>query len=119
METRKMKNGEPNGVQQVTLVDDDAAVRESVRQPFGRDERFAVLSEHARATDALKQLTDMPPDQQPDLVLLDISMPGMDGIECCCELRGRFPDLVIAMFTARQVSDCFERPGWPVRTLTL
>jgi hypothetical protein len=60
METRKMKNGERNGVQQFTLVDDDCGVRESVRQLLKRDERFAVLSEHARAKDALKKLTDMP-----------------------------------------------------------
>jgi DNA-binding NarL/FixJ family response regulator len=102
------ENAERNGVQRVTLVDDDAAVRESLRQWFQRDERFAVLSEHARAKDALKQLTDMPSDQQPDLVLLDISMPVMDGIGCCGALRERFPDLTIAMFTASSVRNCFE-----------
>jgi DNA-binding NarL/FixJ family response regulator len=104
MPTLKGKNGEPNGVSRITLVDDDSTVRRSLKQLFARDERFAVLSEHARAKDALTQLIDMPPDRQPHLVLLDISMPGMDGIECCCELRERFPDLVIAMFTARRLA---------------
>jgi two-component system response regulator MprA len=74
-----------------------------VRQRLKRDDLFAVLSEHARAKDALNQLTDMPPDQQPHLVLLDITMPSVDGIECCCELRERFPDLTIAMFTAKRL----------------
>jgi len=101
-------NGERNGVRRGMIVDEDCAVRLSSRQIFARDDRFAVVSEHARATDALKHLTEMPGGQLPDMVLLDISMPGMDGIECCQELRTRFPDLVIAMFTARQASDCFE-----------
>jgi DNA-binding NarL/FixJ family response regulator len=108
VKTRKPLTGERNGVQQVTLVDDDAGGRESLRLLFRRDERFAVLSEHARAKDALKQLTNMPPNQHPHLVLLDISMPGMDGIECCAGLRERFPDLKIAMFTASSVRNCFE-----------
>jgi len=103
-ETLTMKNQQHIKAIQVTLVDDDDGVRESLRQLLKRDERFAVWSEHARAKDALKQLTDMPANQLPHLVLLDISMPGMDGIECCCELRQRFPDLVIAMFTARRLA---------------
>lgn len=90
-------------MKRVTLVDDDCGVRESLRQLYKRDDLFTVLSEHARAKDANKQLTYTPPDQQPHLVLLDIAMPGMDGIECCGELRQRFPDLVIAMFTARRL----------------
>jgi len=111
METRKLKNGERKGAKRatrVTLADDDCGVRQSLRQLFSRDERFAVLSKHARAKDALKQLTDLPPDRQPDLVLLDFSMPGMDGIECCYELRERFPDLVIAMFTGTSARKGFE-----------
>jgi len=101
-------HGERHGARRVMTVDDDCAVRQSLRQIFARNECFAVVSEHARAKDAIHKLTDMPTDQQPHLVLLDIAMPGMDGIECCCELRARFPELVIAMFTGRSVSDCFE-----------
>jgi len=95
---------ERNGARRVMLVDDDCAVRLSVRQIFVRDDHFAVVSEHARATDALKHLTEMPGGQLPDMVLLDISMPGMDGIACCHELRELFPKLVIAMFTARKLA---------------
>jgi len=85
-------------------VDDDCAVRLSLRQIFDRDDRFAVVSEHARAKDAIHKLTDMQTDQQPDLALLDITMPGMDGIECCSALRARFPGQVIAMFTGRRLA---------------
>jgi len=101
-------HGERHGARRVMTVDDDCAVRLSLRQILDRDERFVVVSEHARAKDAIHKLTDMPAEQQPHLVLLDITMPGMDGIECCCELRARIPRTVIAMFTGRAVSDCFE-----------
>ncbi len=101
-------HGERHGARRVVIVDDDCAVRLSLRQIFARDDRFAVVSEHARAKDAIHKLTDMPTDQLPDLVLLDITMPGMDGIECCHELRTYFPKLVIAMFTARRLP-CFPQ----------
>jgi DNA-binding NarL/FixJ family response regulator len=41
-------------------------------------------------------------------MLLDITMPGMDGIECCHLMREKFPNLVIAMFTGRSVRDYFD-----------
>ncbi len=99
---------EGNGARRVMIVDDDGAVRQSLSQIFDRDERFAVVSEHGCAKDAIHKLNDMPTDQQPHLVLLDISMPGMDGIECCSELRTRFPGLVIAMFTGRRLASFAE-----------
>ena len=102
------KHRERNGARRVMIVDDDCAVRLSLRQIFFRAGRFVVASEHARGDDAIHKLTDMPTDQQPDLVLLDITMPRMDGIECCSELRARSPGLIIAMFTGRSVRECFD-----------
>ena len=97
-----------NGVRRIMMVDDDAGVRESLRQLFKHDKRFSVVSEHARAKDAINKLTDLHPKQRPDLVLLDIVMPGMDGISACWKLRRYFPSLTIAMFTARTAATCFE-----------
>jgi len=101
-------HGEGNGARRVMIVDDDGAVRQSLRQIFDRDERFAVVSEHGCGKDAIHKLNDMPTHRKPHLALLDITMPGMDGIKCCQELRTCFPELMIAMFTGRLVSDCFE-----------
>jgi|GEM_PF-2135511 len=48
-------NGERNGAARMLIVDDDCAVRLSVRQIFARDDRFAVVvSEHARGKDAIR-----------------------------------------------------------------
>jgi len=90
------------------LVDDDAGVRQALQQKFARDERLAVVSEHACARDAIQHLTDMPTKERPDIALLDIKMRGMDGIECCHRMREQLPNLVIAMFTGRSVRDYFD-----------
>ena len=57
----------------------------------------------------MKVLPALPAEQEPDLVLLDIKMPGMSGIQSCDELRRLFPTLIIAMHTARPAQECFEK----------
>jgi len=57
--------------------------------------------------DGLAKLQDRPPD----LVILDIMMPGMDGIETCRRMRGHAPtaDIPIVMFSALSSDDDIER----------
>src|SRR5262249_30574496 len=59
----------------VLVVDDDAAVRDTLRRPLERDGLTVVEAEHGRA--ALGQLAR----RRPALILLDLTMPIMDGFE--------------------------------------
>ena len=64
-----------------------------------------VLSVTSNGEEALKQIMD---DQHPDLVLLDLMMPGMDGYEVCRKIRQRYTpnDMPVIIITARnQVAD--------------
>lgn len=79
----------------VLIVDDDPLVRELLGEVLGSDAfdlRFA-----ADGPTALQEVEA----ELPDLVLLDVMMPGMDGFEVCRRLRHVHPHLRIVILTAR------------------
>ncbi|HWM03302.1 MAG TPA: response regulator transcription factor, partial [Actinophytocola sp.] len=81
------------------LVEDDPRIREALRLALV-DEGYQVL-EAATGEDALARLdTD---DAPPDVVLLDLMLPGMDGLRVCAQIRER-GDLPIIIVTARTES---------------
>ncbi|MBV9823485.1 MAG: response regulator transcription factor [Actinobacteria bacterium] len=81
-------------VAQVLVVDDDATVAEVV---IGYLERAGHHARHvSTGTDALAQVRALPPD----LMLLDLMLPGVDGIEVCRQVRSEHPDLRVLMLTA-------------------
>ncbi|MGF7238485.1 MAG: response regulator transcription factor [Frankia sp.] len=79
----------------VLVVDDDAAVRESLERSL-RFEGYDVSA----ARDGLEAL-DVVTADHPDIVVLDVMMPRMDGLEACRQLRARGEDLPVLMLTAR------------------
>lgn len=79
----------------LVLVDDHAIVREGLRTIL-EAEGFEVVGEAADAETAL----ELVPVVDPDVVLLDLLMPGMDGIEAIRRLRARDPNRKILMLTS-------------------
>jgi DNA-binding NarL/FixJ family response regulator len=100
------RNGKINARSKVLLVDDDPAVLAALAAALGK--HFEVAARCTSGEEALKVMTTMPVERRPDLVLLDIKMPGRGGIACCRELRKLFPNLLIAMHTAMAVQERFE-----------
>ena len=78
----------------VLLVDDHALVRSAIRQALQAPD-IEVVGEAANAEEALQ----MAPMLRPDLLLLDIDLPGLSGIEAVRELAPRLPDTRIVMLT--------------------
>lgn len=80
-------------MKQILVVDDEKNIRESITGIL-QDEGFHVTtaSDGTQALDAIN-------DDKPDLVLLDIWMPGMDGIETLKQLRARYEDLQVIMMS--------------------
>jgi DNA-binding NarL/FixJ family response regulator len=78
----------------VLLVDDHALVRPALRQALEAP-AVTVVGEARSAEEAL----EMAPRLRPDLVLLDIDLPGMTGIEAVRELAPRLPETRIVMLT--------------------
>ncbi|NWF56894.1 MAG: sigma-54-dependent Fis family transcriptional regulator [Syntrophaceae bacterium] len=78
---------------QILVVDDEERIRQSLNGIL-KDEGYAVL-ESKDGVQALKQLEGDPPD----LVLLDIWMPGMDGIEVLEKMKAQVPNLPVIMIS--------------------
>jgi DNA-binding NarL/FixJ family response regulator len=78
----------------ILLVDDHALVRSAVRQALTADD-LKVVGEAATADEALL----LAPQLRPDLILLDIDLPGTDGLRLVRELAPRLPETRIVMLT--------------------
>jgi two-component system, OmpR family, response regulator MprA len=87
--------GEPGGRQRVLVVDDEPAVREALRASLEFDGyRVTVAGD---GVDGLEQIGR----DRPDLVVLDVMMPRMDGLTACRRLRAADPATPVLMLTAR------------------
>lgn len=80
----------------VVLVEDKAGVRESWVKLINSLPGFACVQTCASGEDALKVI----PSLKPDVVLMDIFLPRMSGIECTARLKNEMPKLQILMLTA-------------------
>ena len=88
----------------ILVVDDERAVRESLRRALELEGYQIELAEDGRQ--ALERLAR---EDQPDAVILDVLMPGVDGLEVCRTLRSQGSRLPVLMLTARtQVEDRVE-----------
>jgi DNA-binding NarL/FixJ family response regulator len=79
----------------VLLVDDHALVRSAIRQALQAPD-VEVVGEASTAEEAIAMASAL----RPDLLLLDIDLPGLSGIEAVRELAPRLPDTKIVMLTA-------------------
>ena len=82
----------------VLLVDDHAVVREGYRRLLERDESLMVVGEAAAMAEALMLDAQL----QPDVIVLDIALPGVSGIEILRRLIARRPDARVLMFSMYQ-----------------
>jgi DNA-binding NarL/FixJ family response regulator len=79
----------------VSIVEDDNRIRESLAVLIDGAENIRCVSTHRTAEDALDQL----PVKNPDVVLMDINLPKMSGIECVRRLKALMPKVQILMLT--------------------
>lgn len=80
----------------VVLVDDHAAVRESLRQLIELRGPYRVVGEGSNGAEAIERVEEL----HPDLVLMDMSMPVMSGAEACKVIKERHPDIKVLALTA-------------------
>ena len=84
-----------------SIVDDDSDLRDSIVRYLTVKGGFVCAGQYGRAQDALANL----PAEKPSVVLMDIKMKGMDGIECVRRLKERMPDILIIMLTVFEDED--------------
>lgn len=85
----------------VSIIEDDAALRKAIIERIDGDRRFDIVSDYASAEAAIKQL----PQDQPDVVLSDINLPGMSGIDCVGKLKPQMPKTQFVMLTVYEDSE--------------
>jgi len=79
----------------VSIVEDSDKLRETLVRVLNRADGFRCVSHYANAEDALKDL----PQAKPDVVLMDINLPGMNGVECVRQLKKIAPEIQVMMLT--------------------
>lgn len=85
----------------VAIVEDDEGIRASLASLLRRNAAFKFAGDYADAEAALKAI----PQDPPDVVLMDINLPGMNGVECVRQLKAAVPKLQVLMLTVYQDSD--------------
>lgn len=98
---RKMNTTKSKMAIKVSIVEDDAWIRENLATQIAQANGFVCAGSYASAEEALQQL----PAQPPDVILLDINLPGMNGIECARKLKSLLPTAQILMLTVYEDSD--------------
>jgi DNA-binding NarL/FixJ family response regulator len=79
----------------VLIADDHSLFAAALQAILGTDDRFEVV---ALATDG-RQAVDLAASLKPDVVLMDIAMPVLDGFQATRQLRKRSPDTAVLMLT--------------------
>jgi DNA-binding NarL/FixJ family response regulator len=79
----------------ISIVEDNDKLRGTLAKLIGRTEGFRFVSDYATAEDALAGL----PKVKPDVVLMDINLPGINGVECVRKLKQILPQTQVMMLT--------------------
>ncbi len=79
----------------VAIVEDNEKIRDGLEVLVNGSSEFSCVATYETAEEALKYL----PGKKPDVVLMDIGLPGMSGIECVAELKKRIPETQVMMLT--------------------
>ena len=82
--------------QRIILVDDHEVVRLGLKSLLERHPQFDVVGEAGSAREALEQVASL----KPDVVVMDIRLPGTSGIEACEQIVNQYPNTKVIMLTS-------------------
>ncbi|HEY1107636.1 MAG TPA: response regulator transcription factor [Opitutaceae bacterium] len=85
----------------VSIIEDDSGLRETLTALLNGSEGFRCLGAYATGEKGLAGILA----DKPDVVLMDINLPGMSGIECVAKLKARLPALHVLMLTTYEEGD--------------
>ncbi len=79
----------------VALVEDDDKIRNNLIDMLENSHDFRCVAAYSNAEETLRDISN----KLPDIILMDINLPGIDGIECTQKLKTTMPELLIVMLT--------------------
>jgi DNA-binding NarL/FixJ family response regulator len=98
------KSGQKNASVRVTIVDDDEDMRVFLTDLLASTGEFVCVGSFANGADALSAI----PRLQPDLVLMDLKMPQLNGIDCTRGLKEILPEVKVVVLTAMHDIDSLQ-----------
>ena len=91
-------------MRKVLIVDDDIRFRRFVKELFSSEEDLQIIGEAADGQEAILMAKEL----EPDLVLMDITMPRMNGLDATRRLKKILPELVIIILTIHDLDQYRE-----------
>jgi len=91
----------------IVLIDDHLVMRQGLERLLNAGGEFVVCEEASNAAEGMEMVREM----RPDAVIVDVGLPGPDGIELTKQLRNEFPHLVVLILSAH------EEPEYAVRAM--
>jgi DNA-binding NarL/FixJ family response regulator len=85
----------------VALVEDNDDLRKSLKRLLQRSPQLSVVADYPDAESALADAVR----RKPDVVLMDVKLPGMDGVECVRRLKSLLPTVLVVMLTVHDDND--------------
>ena len=85
----------------VMIVEDDKSVREGLRMLINGSDGYECMAACSSAEEALNEISKL----QPHVVLMDINLPGMNGIECVVGIKNSWPAIQVMMLTVFDNTD--------------
>src|SRR4029453_17833904 len=98
--TNKNPKCEPPGAKRIIIVDDHPLFRKGLEELIQSDDSFAVCGEAGNAAEAMEMIRKL----NPELAIVDLSLPGANGIELIKNIRAEFPKLPILVLSMHDES---------------
>jgi DNA-binding NarL/FixJ family response regulator len=97
----QLNHNEANKMINLSIIEDQREMRESLVECLGRAPGLHCVGAHATGEEGLRDI----PKENPDVVLMDINLPGMNGIQCVARLKKHLPNLQVLMLTTYDDGD--------------
>jgi DNA-binding NarL/FixJ family response regulator len=98
---RSLQQDVPPAIIRVAIVEDDDWIRNNLAREIAKVSGFSCLGAYATAEAAVEAI----PALSPDVVLMDINLPGMDGVQCVRRLKEVCPEVQFLMLTVYEESE--------------
>jgi NarL family two-component system response regulator LiaR len=86
----------------IVLADDHPLLRKALKDLLGKENSFEIVGEAGDGEEAVRLAAEI----MPDVVIMDISMPNLDGLQATQQIKARYPDVAVLVLTVHTDDEC-------------
>jgi NarL family two-component system response regulator LiaR len=86
----------------IVLADDHPLLRQALKDVLQKESAFEIIGEAADGEEAVKLIAEL----TPDVVIMDISMPNLDGLQATQQIKASFPNVAVLVLTVHTDDEC-------------